>query len=233
MTYSITAAVTRKPAAEPPASMGDLVQLIYVEGVSKPNPYEGARKLGGAPYICVFSEGGGRVTLTRAWQRYIQQLNPNVLPRHMAAVFGNRKAFTNGTGFPVEEGDPPRQNWFENVDLNVPLQVELDKDRSCFLACHRIARETETRYILDCFDGSLPPPSIEDVNPATHPHFFFICLNLNYLGGDRFNVGLFPHGAPSWGVSRSVIWLPLVATHPLEVDKRMTRRVERWEFPVG
>lgn len=213
---------------------------IFVEHIAPPppvvplwrlgaakNPREAAQTLGSAPDVFVLSAGEGRVKLTSEWQRFFIELNPGMTLGNISGLLGNHKAFTNGTGFATEPDDPPRANFILGQNIAAPLP-EFDKDRSCSFACHTGVIEGEFLK-LTTLNGNNPPPSITDINPASHPWFFFHAT-LVYKDGA---VQAFPGAAPGWGIARNCVWIPLVTTHPVYVPLTMTTKVDRYLLPYS
>jgi hypothetical protein len=206
--------------APPPAS----VPLWQLHGALRPRAT--AQILGSAPDVWIFSEGQGRVTLTREWQFFIRDINPNMPINNVSGLLGTHKAFTNQTGFPTEAGEPPRVNWILGEDLNAGSFPQFDKDRSCSFNCHTGTIIGELLQV-ETLDGNKPPPDVSQINPSSHPWLFFHAT-IVYKEG---TVDPFPHGAPGWGISRPCVWMPLVATHALFVPVSNVTPISTYRLP--
>lgn len=183
----------------------------------------------GLPDILQLGIGDGpRTVLTKAWQLYIADLNPNLPRNRVAGMLGDRVAFSNGTGF----GETPRQNWLTGEDLNVTALPLFDKVRTCAYACHS-GRVEGSELVLTILDGNNPPPKIADVNPISHPHLFFyatiVWVNSNGLEVRRSAFG--NKSAPAWGIPYNVTVMPLVSKYQIRVQLTMVEYTEAYTLP--
>ncbi len=160
---------------------------------------------GNAPCPAVFPICGTQFTLTREWQHYIAAINYHMALNHVAALFGNSKAFCNGSGYrdPDAPNDDPRANWILEEDLQYP-PPQFSRMWTCANACHtghEVVNPVGNRVLIsDCLDGTQPPPikpgrprprsAIEAqahhddylIVPRTHRRFFYIANNQQLTG---------------------------------------------------
>jgi hypothetical protein len=178
------------------------------------------------------------VKLTRAWQFFIRAINHAMPVRKVSAIFGNWKAFTNGTGF----GDLTdlRRNYLLGEHTSSSYEhLQFDKVRTCIRATH--TGEVQGEYLwLKTFDGNDPPPlkhgkrhpatvneiNIDDYlyNPRDHRWMFFAANNID----DQGKVFPFDNGGfYDWFDSgdRQVTWLPLVSCFPAQLPVSYVDRV--------
>ncbi|HET9587999.1 MAG TPA: hypothetical protein VFO91_04335 [Anaerolineales bacterium] len=170
-----------------------------------------------APCPAVFPMQDTRVTVTRQWQFFIRAINYKMSLRHVAALFGPQKAFTNRNPSDLR-ADHLRG---ENLDRPDP---DFDKVRTCALSV-MTGEASGDDLIVTMLDGSQPPPlkegrrypeRVEDINPNdylftpwTHRHFFFAA---NIIKPDGKTVP-FPNGASyDWmGDRKQYSWMPHVS----------------------
>ena len=206
----------RVDTAPPPSSI-PLWRMKYAN-----NPRDAATKAAqeqgqpnhGFPDIIPLADGVQRVQLTQAWQNYIAAINPRMEKRRVAGLLGDAVAFTNGTGF----GDTPRRNYLTNENLNAQALPLFDKVRTCGGACHTGVIEGDKLRLLT-LDGNLPPPSIVDANPLSHPHLFFHAT-IVWMSNDGEELARKPFvnknaPAPEWGYDFGVTLMPLVSCVPI------------------
>lgn len=178
------------------------------------------------------------VKLTREWQFFIRAINYAMPIRKVSAIFGNWKAFTNGTGF----GDPNdlRRNYLLGEHTSTRYELpKFDKVRTCIRATH--TGEAQGDYLwLETFDGDEPPPlkpgkrhprtvgeiNIDDYlyNPRDHRWMFFAANNID----DRGKVFPFDNGGfYDWfeDGDRQVTWLPLVSNFPVRLSLEYFEKV--------
>jgi len=182
-----------------------------------------------APCPAVFTIHESRVTITKQWQFFIRAINPGMSLRHIAALFGPTKAFTNRS-----VGDK-RAAHLQGERLGRP-DPEFEKVRTCSLSVLTgVVRAEE--LIVTLLDGSQAPPlreghshpeRVEDIDPddylftpQTHRHFFFAA---NIIKKDGKTVP-FPHGAfYDWtNDGRLYTWLPHVKRSQFEVRYPLSR----------
>lgn len=203
---------------------------------------DAARRLGqkkhGFPDILPIGQGEGkRVDLTREWQLYLMDINPQMTTRDVSALLNYQVAFTNGTGF--GKPDTVYQNWVLNEDTNSKkpngdsLLPQFDKVRTCAYACHTGVIVGD-QLKLTTLDGNNPPPKIADVNPKSHPHLFFhativwMDVNNNELARVPFEQRAV---APEWGYAFEVTIMPLVSCYDIFMPLDEVERVSAYSLP--
>jgi len=173
----------------------------------------------GKPMIWVFSDAD--VKLTKEWQFFIKAINPGMTLKHISAIFGDSKAFCNGTGF---EGATPRKNYILNENLSAAELPRFDKVRTCGNTVIQM-----DNGIVMMMNGNATPPLKPGVaqpqtlaeatldkylyTPQFYPHLFFNAVTTR----PDFTVGAFPNGAVySWtGDNFPRTFLPHVA--PIQI----------------
>lgn len=158
-----------------------------------------------------------KTPITEAWQLYIRDINPDMTPEHVSAIFGNAKAFCNGTGF----GDPnnPRADYILNENIgDPPILPSFDKVRTCGGAVHT-GEVVGNELVLLTLNGNFPPPDIREINPTLTPWFFF---DANIITNDKlpdgsYRVDPFPNGPTK---------LPLISdVFPVKIALSLVRRL--------
>ena len=152
-----------------------------------------ATQLGGCPAVFDLVDGY-KIELTRDWQFYIRAINYAMTAHHVSALFGDSKAFCNGSGL---GGTVPRADWIMNENTNRE-NPSFDKVRTC--ARSILSGTVEgNELIINAMDGSHPPPlkagrayptRLEDVdlddylfNPQDHRWMFLVANNIGEDGG--------------------------------------------------
>ncbi len=185
-----------------------------------------------APCPAVFTLHESRVKITKQWQFFIRAINPDMSLKHITALFGPKKAFTNR---PVRD---TRADHLLGEKLHRP-DPEFDKVRTCALSV-LTGVVSGNMLIVAMLDGSQPPPlkegrsypeRVEEIDPddylflpQTHRHFFF-AANIIRRNGKTVP---FPHGARyDWtGDDRLYSWLPHVARSRFEVRYPLSKLIE-------
>lgn len=185
--------------------------------------------LRGAPAVFVLHESP--VLLTKAWQEYLVTINPGMERRHVAALLGYRKAFSNGkqNGF---NDEVPHANYILGQDLSASSLPRFDKCRTCARAVFKGAVDGNF-LVPEMMDGNKAPPA--GVTPKTHPHLFFTANNIN-AGGDVYP---FPNGALyNWtpDLHKPYVFMPHVVkfingASPVRIPLKNLVRVDRWTSP--
>lgn len=138
-----------------------------------------------APCPEVFPINGLRTPFTPEWQRLAFALNPGMTGNHFRALYGTRTAFNNGTGFPTKDGDPPKADYVNMLDLTYPLPA-FDKTRFCGGATIT-GIEDGTDLIVDIIDGTNPAPTLESL--LAYPTLYFhavICNPKSSITGEPY-----------------------------------------------
>jgi hypothetical protein len=176
-----------------------------------------------APCPAVFPMHDSRVEVTKQWQFFIGAINYNMPLKHVAALFGPAKAFTN------RNRNDRRADHLLGENLNRP-NPDFDKVRTCSLSVMTGTVSGEN-LIVTMLDGSQPPPlkegksypeRVKEINPEdylytprTHRHFFFAANIINRRG----KTVPFPNGALyDWmNDGRPYVWMPHVARSQFKV----------------
>lgn len=230
----LTGELKLESSLPPPSSNQSLFQFKPAsnprEAAQRDAIKTGQRSVGYPDIIPLDTGGGSRVILTREWQLYIAAINPHMPKNKVAGMLGNGVAFTNGTGF----NGVPRQNWLTNENLKALQFPMFDKVRTCSYACHTGTIEGNLLR-LTMLDGNLPPPNIAEVNPLSHPHFFF---HATIVWVDQNGVELSRKPfinkraiAPEWGYNFEVTLMPLVSNYPILVPLSIVQPVSEYKLP--
>ena len=165
---------------------------IELGGVRPVVDPENPDALKGAPEVFVLLDYS--VPVTKQWQFYCRAINPAMAVQHIAALFGDEKAFCNGQGF----GNPNnlRANYLLEEDLTFPLP-KFGKVYTCGGSV--LAGNVSGSYlIVETLDGNREPPlrpghkypqSVDEINPddylflpETHPWLFLVAVNVKSNG---------------------------------------------------
>lgn len=215
--------VAPPPVVEPPSS-GEpkLYKMLRVMQAGSPNPLAEANRKGvGTPDIIVLKDG--RVQFTKAWQMFLLKINPNMLPKHVAAIMGSGRWGFNRTGLPSERFPQRRANYIMSEDTDFPNPAT-DKIRTFTYNVHR-GIQVGNEVILETMDGDEMPP---DVTPQSHPHLF---CHLTIVYPNERSITPFPNGAPAWGYQSAFTWFPLVSDGEVRVPLSQVREVQSYQLP--
>src|SRR3990172_9992939 len=222
-------------------------------------PLESAQTLGSAPDVVVLATGLGRFTVTKEWQLYIRRINYNMQQKNVWGLFGKQKAFCNADADPrqnwIEGKDlgataKPQFDKDRTCGLACHTGVEEFSALQAIKNFGTLVKQTFTlkhsfvsfkssfRALADnnvlrvtMFDGRYSPPPLSEINPRTHPWFYFHATII-YRDG---KVAPFPAAAPApeWGYTRNVVLMPLVAIHPILYPLHLTTRVNSYRLPYS
>lgn len=185
----------------------------------------------GFPDIIPLGVGEGpRVDLTREWQLFIADLNPNMTREKVSAFLSGAVAFTNKTSWGV--GETVYQNWLLNEDIEGgnPLP-QFDKVRTCSYAIHSGVVEGG-ELVLNVLNGNLPPPMISEINPLSHPHlFFYATIVWMDTNGRELSRVPFQQRAKAWGHNFEVTVMPLVSKYQVRVPLSAVEAVPAYSLP--
>lgn len=166
-----------------------------------------------------------KVELTEQWQYYIRAINWGMMLRHVSALFGPKKAFTN------RREDDLRRDWLLRENLDRP-NPEQDRVRSCsrsplLFDGIKIATMDGTRPPL-IKSGFSYPRNANEINPdayfyhpRTHPGMFLVASIVRLDGGSVCLNRPFPNGAIyDWtDDGMPYVFWPYVACRPIYYDK--------------
>lgn len=152
--------------------------------------------------------------MTEAWQHFMFDINPGMLPNNFAGLYNNSTAFTNENGFT----DNPATSRADYINMET---LDRPNPRIATLICGGAALSgmvEGTDLIVNTLNGNQPPPNIKRINPQTTPWFFFRAVII----GDGGGVYEFPYmkGKDVWVpiIARFQVRFPLSKLHKLPAD---------------
>lgn len=194
---------------------------------------------GGCPAVHpLLPNSDHKVWLNEHWQYFIRAINWGMSLKHVAALFGYKKAFTN------RKEDDLRANWISRTNLS-QLPPDQDRVRSCSRAPLIVQEVRGDWAAIRMMDGRLRPPLKEgytypdhvskiDPNaylyhPKTHPGMFLVATITNSDGKTR----PFPNGAVyDWiGDNQPYVFWPYVANREIVYPLANLVKISSFETP--